>query len=625
MHLILYYVCRAGEDPTLRELAHPNAFSCRPSNDRNVLVLGDILRDFPLRGVGDPVSFAFQTIVGGATRWLHMRRDAPNAAVPLSTSRGNRIFMKCVLPAGCNGLSLIPPPLSSSARPAFFASTSPPTDPTFEDTSFANFDDHNDINNNMETPLGHPADDDVGRAREKKRETKIKRLEPRLSSHSTLKKRHAPASSRGKRGKPQEQNTSSTTTTTSSSSSSRSSRQDSGSPPAAASNGGAQSASARNRRTLQPSSAIASNNRTRASHAYQGDAVGGDGGGGGSFFSILKSAAKTAGQAAKNAASAIRSSVSSAATIGFSSSGITVYIEDTVLAEGGFGTVYRARDGIDHDYTFALKWMIAQERSHIEDAMWEIEVHRRVTGHPNVMELIDHLVRPSERIQSRNAKDILLLYPLCRNGSVFDAISNASSRNGQVDWPFPEPVALRHFLEACAGTNHIHKQGLLHRDIKPHNILLFRGSGGEDDTLTAVLMDLGSAAHLGVRIENRRQALELQDECNSKCSPPYRAPELHEPDPSKVIDGRADVFSLGATLYAMAFGHNPFEHPSRGFEKLALLNGTVSFPESRRNTYGEKYSKGFCSLVKGMLRPEPTRRTKLSRAIKKATELLDLN
>ena len=104
---------------------------------------------------------------------------------------------------------------------------------------------------------------------------------------------------------------------------------------------------------------------------------------------------------------------------------------------------------------------------------------------------------------------------------------------------------------------------------------------------------------------------------------PYRAPELHEPDPSKVIDGRVDVFSLGATLYAMAFGHNPFEHPLRGFEKLALLNGNMSFPDNRRNTHGEKYSKGFCSLIKGMLRSEPARRTKLSRVIKKATELLE--
>ena len=147
--------------------------------------------------------------------------------------------------------------------------------------------------------------------------------------------------------------------------------------------------------------------------------------------------------------------------------------------------------------------MIAQDRSQIDDAMWEIEVHRRVRGHPNVMELIDHLVRPSERIQSRNVKDILLLYPLCHNGSIFDAVSNVTSASGGA-WPFPEQLALLHFLEACAGAKHIHKQGLLHRDIN-HTIFSFDFEHG--GKCTAVLMDLGSAAPINVTIENRRQAL----------------------------------------------------------------------------------------------------------------------
>ena len=65
-----------------------------------------------------------------------------------------------------------------------------------------------------------------------------------------------------------------------------------------------------------------------------------------------------------------------------------------------------------------------------------------------------------------------------------------------------------------------------------------------------------------------------------------------------MIDGRADVFSLGATLYTMAFGHNPFEHPSRGFEKLALLNGNVTFPEHRTNAHGVNILKGSALLLK---------------------------
>ena len=510
--------------------------------------------------------------------------------------------MKVVIPAGCTGLFL------NAQMTYAAASASPTSDATLGMPSFANSDNHT---NNMAQHGRCSAGDEARFDHRKSHKTETTRQESSLSPGHTSREQHASGYSRRRRRKSHKDNTTTTTTT------SKSSGQDSASLSDTKKNDGA---SANNRNALRSGNEYVGNDQTRAGGVPGADDVDTSGASGRGFFSILKSAAKTAGQAAKNAASAIRSSVSSSLTVDFISSGITVYTEDAVLAEGGFGTVYRARDGIDRDYTFALKWMIAQERSHVEDAMWEIEVHRRVAGHPNVMELIDHLVRPSVRIQSRNVKDILLLYPLCRNGSVFDAISNASLGEVRADWPFPELVALRHFLEACAGTKHIHERGLLHRDIKPHNILLFGASGG---TNSAVLMDLGSAAPLDVRVENRRQALELQDECNSKCSPPYRAPELHEPDPSKVIDGRVDVFSLGATLYAMAFGHNPFEHPLRGFEKLALLNGNMSFPDNRRNTHGEKYSKGFCSLIKGMLRSEPARRTKLSRVIKKATELLE--
>ena len=346
----------------------------------------------------------------------------------------------------------------------------------------------------------------------------------------------------------------------------------------------------------------------------------GSGNGGGGLFGMV-GMLKTA---ATRAAAAVRSTVRRETVVQFPSR--TVLVDAEPFAEGGFCTVYRAHDADEPERRFALKWMVAQEQAHLEECQWEVEVHRRLAGSPHIMELHDHLVRPSQKVQnSRAAKDVLLLYPLCEGGSLFNVMERAldgsvgaavndTVREGA--WPFPERVALTHFLAACAGLRRMHKLGLLHRDIKPHNILLFDG--------TAVVMDLGSTGSLtAMQVADRRQAAELQDECNSKCSPPYRAPELHDPDPAKPIDGRADVFSLGCTLYALAFGYNPFEHPRRGFEKLALLNGNVQFPEDRRNRFGDVYSKGFCALVKATLRPDPKKRMKLSRAIKTATGLLE--
>ena len=207
---VLYYVCRAGEEPTPRELAHPNAFSCQHSNNRTRLVFGDVLRDFPLRAVGNPLSFAFQTSIAGTIRWLHMNRDALSDAVPLSTSRGNRIFMKVVIPAGCTGLFL------NAQKTYAAASASPTSDATLGMASFANSDNHT---NNMAQHGRCSAGDEARFNHRKSHKTETTRQESSLSPGHTSREQHASGYSRRRRRKSHKDNTTTTTTTTTSKSS----------------------------------------------------------------------------------------------------------------------------------------------------------------------------------------------------------------------------------------------------------------------------------------------------------------------------------------------------------------------------------------------------------------------
>lgn len=64
-----------------------------------------------------------------------------------------------------------------------------------------------------------------------------------------------------------------------------------------------------------------------------------------------------------------------------------------------------------------------------------------------------------------------------------------------------------------------------------------------------------------MQVSTRKEALLLEDEASVVCSAPYRPPELTSVEPGAVIDERVDVWALGCTLYAMAFGHSPFESP----------------------------------------------------------------
>ena len=218
------------------------------------------------------------------------------------------------------------------------------------------------------------------------------------------------------------------------------------------------------------------------------------------------------------------------------------------LAEGGFSKVYLVRDN-DTGRKYALKKMVAQSREQLDEAKWEMKIHREL-DHPNILKIIDASILPSPR--SKNMQEINILLPLASHGSIFDLIEGAldaqKSNNNGKGWPFPEQEALRIFLKVCESVKVMHKKGYAHRDIKPHNILLFdhdQQTGEPSDVLVPILMDLGSTANLKFQVRTRKDVLNLQDLAASKCSPPYRAPELTEVKLDVDVDGRSDVFSLG--------------------------------------------------------------------------------
>ena len=108
-------------------------------------------------------------------------------------------------------------------------------------------------------------------------------------------------------------------------------------------------------------------------------------------------------------------------------------------------------------------------------------------------------------ITSSGPLQYLLLTPYYSQGTVWDEISEYNADAIRV-WPFTEARCLRIFYQTCLAVKVLHDKGLVHRDIKPHNIML-QGKGKNEK---AILIDFGSVAKLDVPVNDRRDVTNVK-------------------------------------------------------------------------------------------------------------------
>ena len=116
------------------------------------------------------------------------------------------------------------------------------------------------------------------------------------------------------------------------------------------------------------------------------------------------------------------------------------------------------------------------------------------------------------------------------------------------DGPLSYEVAADYVAQVARGLSHAHEMGLVHRDIKPANCLV-------DKNHTVKLLDMGLA-----RLIDDEESLTLDNNENVLGTADYLAPE--QALNSHRADSRADIYSLGCTLYYLLTGHPPFPEGS---------------------------------------------------------------
>ncbi|WP_436701168.1 serine/threonine-protein kinase [Nocardioides sp. BYT-33-1] len=194
------------------------------------------------------------------------------------------------------------------------------------------------------------------------------------------------------------------------------------------------------------------------------------------------------------------------------------------IGHGGFATVWRGRQlAVDRDVAVKIDNRVLDEESNRRRFVREATAVSRISGHPHVVSLIDVGVTRDNRPY--------LVMELCTHGS----LSSYLSQHG----PMRVPEAIEVGLAVTSALAAAHEAGILHRDIKPGNILI-------DAWGTPRLSDFGLAA-LPQPGQDPSVSLEA-------LTPAYASPEAFSfsaPTP------QSDVFSMGATLHAMISGDSP--------------------------------------------------------------------
>jgi serine/threonine-protein kinase len=233
------------------------------------------------------------------------------------------------------------------------------------------------------------------------------------------------------------------------------------------------------------------------------------------------------------------------------------------IGSGGFGTVYLAEDTWI-DKKVALK---VPHKQHLPfNEMLKEARLLAAMSHPNIVSVLtaekeaEHFFIVMEYVQGQTLEQLII-------------------REGALDLA----RALDYTCQICNGVDHAHKAGILHRDLRPGNILV-------SDTGLLKVSDFGTSRFLEIAAHGTTVI----------GSPPYMAPEQFQ---GKAVFA-SDVYSIGVTMYQMLTGVLPYNTPTPG-DLDRLLRGDLVTPPRLKNS---QIPKAINDIVMKALQVDPSAR-----------------
>ena len=239
-----------------------------------------------------------------------------------------------------------------------------------------------------------------------------------------------------------------------------------------------------------------------------------------------------------------------------------------MLGRGGFATVYAGvQDSLERPVAVKVDSRPLDDPRNERRFMREVQAASRISGHPHVVSLVDTGKLPDLRPY--------LVMELCAGGSLYDLVSRGPT-------PASDAVALVEAAASALGA--AHAAGVMHRDVKPANILL-------DSYGSPRLSDFGIAS-----VQRAGQDPTVTLEC---LTPDFAAPEafmLASPGPE------GDVWSMGAVLFALLTGRGPRRGPDGVQRSLPAIVRSLDEP---LNLSDPNVPEILLPLLSKAMAPEP--------------------
>ncbi|XP_057511828.1 serine/threonine-protein kinase ATG1c-like [Actinidia eriantha] len=247
------------------------------------------------------------------------------------------------------------------------------------------------------------------------------------------------------------------------------------------------------------------------------------------------------------------------------------YVVGQQIGAGSFSVVWHARHKV-HDTEVAIKEIVTgrlNKKLH-ESLMSEIVILKQI-NHPNIIRLHD-IIEETGRIH--------LVLEFCRGG---DLSMYIQQRQGRV----PEATAKYFMQQLAAGLQILRENNLIHRDLKPQNLLLSTNS----DNAVLKIADFGFA-----------RSLQPRGLAETLCgSPLYMAPEIMQ---LQKYDAKADLWSVGAILFQLVTGRTPFT----GNNQIQLLQNIMKSTELQFPPEKKNLNPDCIDLCRKLLRRNPVER-----------------